>query len=528
MRNETGKDRQSRIEQDYFRRDGIVRMRCWVALGAMSAAVGWPLLAPLWDSARGYRVQFFERSRLASPGALAHPHAMWESRCTVCHVPFQAINPATRSPLQWLTGESSSQAGDSRCVACHAGPAHHQTQIPTQVPACAECHRDHRGRDTDLKRIDDELCTSCHADLNSHRTQDSGIASTVTRFDEAPTHHPEFTILTRNRQGQGGDPGTLKFNHSLHLASGLNLQSDEKAPALLTYAQLSDADRKRYGWKPGEDLGTPVQLDCTACHRLDGEEAAEMQIARTRQSVLPRNSGAYMLPVIYESHCRSCHPLKFDPRFPTGEMRHGLTPRELLEELRQFYAAQATNADPELLRRFVPARPVPGRQADQKLPRVEEAIDQKILAASRILLGSGQKGCAECHELAPSPVPLVHSADISKTEVRPVNIPRLWFVRARFDHSAHRSLQCLVCHPQASASSHNSQLLLPGIEICASCHGTVRSEDRHVRGGAGSHCTECHMYHNGDHPLQGNGASARGVADRRTVNELLNTGADTR
>ena len=262
MRNETGKDRQSRIQQDYFRRDGMVRTRSWIALVAMSAAVGWPLLAPLWDSAwrssssvlRAYTPGLTRRS--------AHSHAMWESRCTVCHVPFQAIHPTTWSPPQWLTGESSSQSGDSRCVACHAGPAHHQTQILTQVPACAECHRDHQGRDTDLKRIDDELCTRCHADLNSHRTQNSGIASAVTRFDRAPSHHPEFAILTRNGQGQGGDPGTLRFNHSLHLSSGLNLQSDEKARALLTYAQLSDADRKRYGWKPGEDLGaqSPARL----------------------------------------------------------------------------------------------------------------------------------------------------------------------------------------------------------------------------------------------------------------------------
>jgi hypothetical protein len=235
-----------------------------------------------------------------------------------------------------------------------------------------------------------------------------------------------------------------------------------------------------------------------------------------------------MLPVNYEFHCRSCHPLKFDPRFPNGEMRHGLTPRELLGELRRFYAVQAANADPELLRRFVPLRPVPGRRVDPKLTRVEEAIDQKVLVASQILLGSGQKGCTECHELAPSPVLLVHSADVSKVEVRPVNLPRLWFVRARFDHSAHRSLQCLSCHPRASASSQSSQVLLPGIEICASCHGTAGSEDGFSRGGAGSRCTECHLYHNGDHPLQGNGASARGVADRRTVLELLNAGADAR
>jgi hypothetical protein len=235
-----------------------------------------------------------------------------------------------------------------------------------------------------------------------------------------------------------------------------------------------------------------------------------------------------MLPVSYESHCRSCHPLKFDPRFPNGEMRHGLTPRELLGELRQFYAAQAANADPELLRRFVPPRPVPGGQVDPKLPRVEEAVDQKVLAASRILLGSGQKGCAQCHELASSPVSLVHPADMSKVEVRPVDVPRLWFTRARFDHSAHRTLECLQCHPQASASSHSSQVLLPGIEICASCHGTARSEDGHIRGGAGSQCTECHLYHNGGHPLQGNGASARGVADRRTIHQLLNVGADAR
>jgi hypothetical protein len=291
---------------------------------------------------------------------------------------------------------------------------------------------------------------------------------------------------------------------------------------------LSDVDRKRFGWKPQEAVDGPVQLDCAACHELDSEEAGAPAIERTRKGILPRSSGAYMLPITYESHCRSCHPLKFDPRFLAGEMRHGLAPRDLIAEFRQFYAVEAVKADPELLRRFVPPRSIPGRQADSKYPRVEEAIDQKVLAASRILLGSGQKGCAQCHELTPSPLPLAHAGDISKVEIRPVNVPRLWFPGARFDHSAHRVLQCLQCHPQAPASTRSSQILLPGIENCASCHRPAGSEGGRARGGAGSRCTECHLYHNGDHPLQGNTASARGVVDRRTVLDLLNLGADAR
>ena len=43
-----------------------------------------------------------------------------------------------------------------------------------------------------------------------------------------------------------------------------------------------------------------------------------------------------MLPVTYESHCRSCHPLKFDPRSPNGEMRHGLTRASFWENFDSF------------------------------------------------------------------------------------------------------------------------------------------------------------------------------------------------
>ena len=42
-----------------------------------------------------------------------------------------------------------------------------------------------------------------------------------------------------------------------------------------------------------------------------------------------------------------------------------------------------------------------------------------------------------------------------------------------------------------------------------------------VGGGARHSCTDCHRYHNGDHPLQGRGAAARDTGKPLTLAEWL-------
>jgi hypothetical protein len=225
-----------------------------------------------------------------------------------------------------------------------------------------------------------------------------------------------------------------------------------------------------------------------------------------------RQNGAYFLPMTYESDCAACHALDFDPRSPDEQVRHGTTPQALLSQLRRFYEAQASRDDPELLGRFLPERRVPGQKPDGPHLRVSDAIEDKVQKALSVLLGQNARGCIKCHALDPAMVPPGQPLAIAQTQVVPVNVPAIWFAHARFDHRAHRALNCAACHRDVEGSRDHLDVLIPGIAECLNCHGSAKSSALVLAaGGAGSSCTDCHRYHNGDQPMQGLGASARGV-----------------
>ena len=58
---------------------------------------------------------------------------------------------------------------------------------------------------------------------------------------------------------------------------------------------------------------------------------------------------------------------------------------------------------------------------------------------------------------------------------------------AKFDHDAHRSFSCVSCHEKVLKSTESSDVLLPGIQTCKTCHapGPEHAESR---------CFECHTY----------------------------------
>jgi hypothetical protein len=531
-RGETGKQRQTRIELAYYKQpDAIARWRARLILLALAVAGLWFALAPNWDAGQASRVRLFEWNRLASPGPLARVHATWESSCETCHVPFQPMNDSHRTPF----ARADTSVSNQKCQRCHSGPTHHASQIPKEI-ACSVCHHDHRGADVSLVRLDDAACTTCHADLNNHRDKGgpprkTAIATSVTRFDANPDHHPEFRVFVAKN-----DPGRLRFNHALHRTRGYTLEPGGKE---FTFAQIAAAERSRYGWNPKLPLDTavPPLEDCNSCHRLDSDEYAKS--ATRSQTAAPvfaaRSARAYMLPVTYENHCRACHSLEFDSKSPGREVKHGLSPGMVLDDLRQIYQAQAANDDPELLRRHVPPRRKPGEPESPHAEPVGRAVDDKVLTAVRILFGAGvsdeamrrhqlplgRRGCALCHDLQPATVPLVNADAIRNVEIEPVNVPKVWFERARFDHSAHRAVDCNECHHEAKTSKNNTDVLLPGIAQCVQCHGPRTGRGGKTQGGAGDSCTECHRFHNGDHPLQGIGASPRGVIERRTIDQFL-------
>lgn len=483
---ETGKQRASRIPLDYFKHpDGIVRTKLTLTLLALAAAGLW-CASGLFGDDRG-RLRY-------SHGPLAAVHATWEADCEACHVPFAPISGG-----HWLASFEKPQLADSRCETCHSGTTHHQNQKPSEVVGCGTCHRDHQGRDASLVRMADSNCTNCHQQLPAH-TLDGTAAfhATVTRF--AAGEHPEFKVRPEPQRGK------LKFNHALHLTAGLN------ASWQLKHIR-SPEERERYrkqqapGKQADQDL---VQLDCASCHQLDGRPGE------------PRADGEYFLPINYEQQCRACHPLTFDERLPGLTIPHRLQPAEVRTFLWGAYVERAVD-NPAVRQRLL--RPLPLREFREEedkarqavagqLDAVEGFLYKQVIAEKEKQLYSGKTTCGECHYYESKPGQRVPD------RIVPTAVPNVWFEHARFNHRAHRAVNCQECHAPANQSTVATDILLPTMNDCLKCHAPRRSEGGKVVGGARFDCTECHRYHNGDRH-QGLGAAARGAALPGTIEQFL-------
>src|SRR5208283_5630806 len=203
------------IELDYYRRPRLMRRAKWVTSVvvfllcgvALAAVTVLPRFAPIYQA-----------------GPLSSAHTLFTSECAACHT------GAFGGVQHFWSGSDLHTVSDSNCLSCHDGPIHHEEQ--TSMPACASCHREHRGRVT-LADVADSHCTACHARLQ----RADGQPSRYQPVSSFAGDHPEFALW---REGEPKDPGTIRFNHRVHLQEGL------RGPR-----------------------GEPVQLECTACHQPD-------------------------------------------------------------------------------------------------------------------------------------------------------------------------------------------------------------------------------------------------------------------
>ena len=530
MKRETGKDRWRRVPKDYFKkRDPLQKAKLQLSALACVLALGWFALKYDWRGRSSSTTDAI--SLAANHGTLARVHAAWDNKCDACHEPFKPIDGR---PLFSSKSSPPDRESDQLCMSCHAGPAHHSTTIQPEVKGCAECHRDHQGRDFSLVRLKDTECTSCHQALAGHiapgkKAAGSRVFGNVAEFNakDHPAFTPEAATYAPGKPPQ--DRSRLKFNHALHMMPGI-VRDETETPYTVDKIPVVE-ERARY--QQGGASTDKVQLDCASCHVLDAFDRRAAPNAAVAPAILPaRNPGRYFLPVDYRTQCRACHTLTFDPRpgMEKLEAPHGLQPDQVVASLKRTYAEKVLADDPSVLMRKVSVGTLPGKSTNDTT--AGKLLDESVTKATRFLF-ENRTSCLECHHVAKDDkgVP---------TRVEPTKVPAIWFTHAAFDHSAHRGVSCRECHgrsyamkedgktPFPEASVVATDVLIPGIDNCVRCHapakgqgGWFASSTAPTSGGASYDCTECHRYHDGDRPLQGHGAFSRDADRERTIVEFL-------
>jgi hypothetical protein len=461
-RTRTTKKLAQRIDLNYFKRPTpLKRAKFWLSLLL-------PLFALFWIAER----TFFKDSRVYSSGRMSEAHAVLEKECAACH-------------LQ-QAGAFSAKAADTACLSCHDGPVHHATA--TKSLECAACHSEHRGR-VNITAASNESCAQCH-NLLEARDNTHPHWGHIRSFEDG---HPEFAALRSVAGITASDPGTIKLNHAIHM------MPIRRGP-----------------------IGPSVQLECGNCHRATAADAdlayadpkyrAATVSYKDTEEVLPLHAEKLrtfrsvtgrelMAPVKFANACAACHLLTFDKRFDEGvphdkpEVIHAF----LVRTFREYIAAHPANVRVER---------DPSRDLTDKLlpPAVRiltpaQWVTERTAEAEDLLW---RKTCKQCHTLTPPATTSRRVIELSLTQgndtgrlsgtsaelpyVATANITLQWMPHAKFDHGAHTGFSCVSCHKKALTSTEASDVLLPGIATCQTCHapGPYHAESR---------CFECHTYH---------------------------------
>ncbi|MEI9850637.1 MAG: cytochrome c3 family protein [Sphingomonas sp.] len=394
-----------------------------------------------------------------SSGPLSAAHHSLEKNCESCHVEaFVAVRdetcrtchtdvhdhaaPPRIAKARAEPGMFGKFLGDVAAVFNKPGPG-----------ACVDCHSEHEGAGP-MQDTAEAFCTDCHATLDQ-RLKDTRLPN-AGDFARA---HPQF------RPTLAPAPGAA--------VARVSLDGTPRADDGLTFPHKLHLDARGGVARMGQTLGMGDALECADCHR-------------------PTADGVRFLPVEMETSCGSCHSLAYDRVGDTvRKLRHGDV-AQAIADLRARFADYAPPRPPEL----AGGRRRPGGYAQGQAYAIYfgPASRRGADAAINAIFASGG-ACSECHTV---------TGGYGSWSVTPVSQPMRYMLHGWFDHAAHRTETCASCH-SAGESSAASDLLLPGIKTCRTCHGGEGSSSPVPSG-----CAMCHSYHTAEGaPWRPSGQSAR-------------------
>jgi hypothetical protein len=464
-RTRTTKKLAQRIDLNYFKRPTpLKRAKFWLSLLL-------PLLALSWIAWRGFSVDH----RVYSSGRMSRAHAVLEKECAACHVQ--------------TAGAFSAKAADSACLDCHDGPIHHAVgPIGETHLACAECHTEHRGR-INISEASDQACAECHCDLKR--------SASATRYawhiNSLEDGHPEFAALRPAAGTPPGDPSTIKLNHAIHMKP---IRRGPDGPVV----NLECGNCHRPAAVDADLIYSDPSYRAAAISYKDSDEYLPLRQEGVR-AVKPVSGRELMAPVKFANACAGCHSLAFDKRFDEGvphdtpEIIHEF----LIKKFRLYIAAHPA----EVRVQRDPSRDLTGKPLPPEVRILTPAqwVTEQTAKSEELLW---RKTCRQCHSLTfpskNSPRPIEQAMpqgshakqnsdlEMDLPEIARANVSLQWMPHAKFDHDAHRGFTCVSCHEKALTSTEASDILLPGIATCRTCHGPGPDH-------ADSRCSECHTYH---------------------------------
>ncbi|MBV8166818.1 MAG: hypothetical protein JO021_08495 [Alphaproteobacteria bacterium] len=355
-----------------------------------------------------------------------------------------------------------SSVRDEACLTCHEKVQHHVdvAKFPDLVinrTPCGGCHQEHRGAHGVIIQAQ-QLCTDCHLDLKK-----SAAKAELRNVGDFGTNHPEFKVRvvadaeakTFARIDLGGDAKAtdhpnLKFNHKAHV----------------------------------DPLAWPKEmrkLECASCH-------------------VTQPGGGLMAPISFDKHCVECHKpsLQFDASALDRMVPHGKAV-DAQRIITDFYARMALQGGvpdmsaPEIVRR----RPGTPLTEPERLEALAWANDRATKA--REFVFDDFRGCGTCHEVDRG------GAD---WKIKPVLLQTSFLPLAKFNHTKHATVDCAGCH-DAKPSIASSDVMIPGIANCRTCHGGEAASAQ-VR----STCISCHDFHQpGVGPMRPYGKSGKTAAN---------------
>jgi hypothetical protein len=447
------------------------RTRLGVARGVLTArSLAWTSLIAILGLFLVAPLGFDWLTESWSSGAIARKHAFIADECEKCHATAFA------------------RVSNDSCNTCHPDVGNHahaeaRTDEMTNF-RCATCHKDHNG-DSKLISMDQPLCERCH-----NRIHDVYAASDLNNVSDFGTDHPRFRFEVVTNPNTA-DPERLAAGPELRERSGLRFDHFRHVGRLSTL--------------PQGGLGI---LNCGDCHQPDAV-------------------GLGMQPIAFELHCRSCHPLSFDPTLPGTEALH-TDPAKMRAELRALYSERVLSGRvgdsgaPKTVRFMRPGKTLNKSESKVVSVWVGTMVDR---AEDHLMREPGE--CARCHELVDG------GASDGGTAIESVNVTSSWLPRAKFSHRTHAPFQCRACHPaaavydpaddpdtarpkssmpdshpyglltpaelrdahQVSPSESAEDVLIPDRDQCRTCHLGTDAEPPVIP----SECVLCHPFHRPGH-----------------------------